>query len=165
MANKKNVGNLEIENARIFFKNFEGRGSKYNREGDRNFAVEIENSDEAKMLIEDGWNVRISKPRDEDDEPRYYIPVSVRYFEEHDDWRNPTIYIVSSGRKKIELDANTVKCLDHSIISNVDLVIRPRQWQDEVSEEWKVKAFAKSMYITLDEDRFASKYADADDEN
>ena len=34
-------GILQIDDARIAYKNFEGRGDKYNRQGDRNFVLII----------------------------------------------------------------------------------------------------------------------------
>ncbi len=48
-----NNGNLRIDDARIIFRNFSGEGSKFNREGDRNFALVIPNQDICDMLLAD----------------------------------------------------------------------------------------------------------------
>ena len=60
---------LEIEDARIIFRNFAGLGSRYNREGDRNFAVIIPNEDIKDQLVADGWTVKIKPPREEGEDP------------------------------------------------------------------------------------------------
>ena len=68
---------LQIDDARIIYRNFAGRGDKFNREGDRNFAVIIPNEELAHDLIDRGWNVKIKPPRDEHDTPFMILPVKV----------------------------------------------------------------------------------------
>lgn len=59
-------GILQIDDARIMFRNFRGEASKYNREGDRNFALIIPDDETATALSKAGWNVTIKPPREEE---------------------------------------------------------------------------------------------------
>ena len=68
-------GIVQMDDVRITFKNFSGKGDKFNREGDRNFAIVIEDPNTADALIAEGWNVRVKPPREEGDDPFMYLPV------------------------------------------------------------------------------------------
>lgn len=141
--------NLVVEDARIAFRNFAGKESKFNRAGNRNFCV-IFDKETGEDLLDQGWNVRILQPKDEHDEPEYCMSVAVSYNK-----IPPRIFMIS-GRHKSELFEDTVGCLDYAEIVNVDLVIRPYNW--DVNGKTGVKAYVQTMYVEIQEDRFASKY-------
>lgn len=144
---------ITIEGARIIFRNFEGREQTYNREGDRNFCVLLD-QDVAAGLYDDKWAIKVLKPREgEEGEPEQpYLPVAVKFGQ-----RPPKVVMISS-RGRTDLHEQDVKMLDFVDIENVDLVIRPYDW--EVSGKSGRKAYLKSIYVTIAEDDLDRKYAD-----
>lgn len=150
MVNK----NIVIEGARIGFRNFSGKEGKFNPAGRRNFCVFLPN-DEAVSLADDGWNIKWLRPRNEDEEPQAYIQVAVAFGN-----IPPNVFMVTS-RGKSKLDESTIDILDWAEIENVDLVIRPYNW--EANGRTGVKAYVKDMYVSIVEDKFESKYADVPD--
>lgn len=153
--NGKVIGNITIENAKIGLRNFLGREKQFNAAGKRNFCVFFNpdtDGDIIQRLIDDGWNVKWTKPRDEEDVPKPYIQVAVAFGE-----YPPSIWLVTS-QSKTKLDETTVGLLDTAEIANVDLIIRPYNYN--VRGQMGVKAYLKTMYVNIVEDAFASKYAD-----
>lgn len=147
-------GILQIDDARIIYRNFRGEGSKYNREGDRNFAVIIPNQEIADKLIEEGWNVKIKPPRDEEEDPFIFLPVKVKF-----NGNGPHIYI-QSGRSMVKLDEETVEQIDDLDISSVYLDIRPYEWSIN-GKEGKT-AYLQSMKVVQRIDRFAAEFVNTE---
>lgn len=143
-------GILEIEDARIIYRNFAGVGSKYNREGDRNFAVIIPNEEIKEQLVQAGWAVKIKPPRDEDESPFMYLPVKVKF-----NSRGPGVYVVSGGNVQ-RLDEESIGMLDEIDILSVDMDLRPYDW--EVNGKQGRSAYLQAINVTQNIDRFGAKY-------
>jgi hypothetical protein len=149
---------IQIEDARICFRNFRGEGSMYNNEGARGFSIVIPNEEMAEDLRNDknefgiGWNVKIRAPREEGDMPFMHLPVKIKYT----DRSRPRVYLIS-GRNRVELDESTIGMLDEIDIQSVDLVIRPYDGEGRFGPHRT--AYLQTIYVVQEVDRFASKYA------
>lgn len=143
-----------IEDATILFRNFAGKETEKNRKGDRNFCVLLDD-DIAATLAEDGWNVKILKPKEEGDEPQPYLQVKVKF-----EIRPPKIVTITSGGQTF-LTVDTVETLDYADIVKADVLINPYDW--EVNGATGTAAYLKSLYVTIEEDVLERKYAQVSD--
>ena len=138
-------GNLQIDDARIIFRNFRGEASKYNNAGDRNFSLVIPDQELADMLTNDtnsygvGWNMK----------------VKVKFSR-----KGPNIYLVTGGHRKL-LTEDNVGYLDDINIASVRMDIRP--YDDVVNGKPFRAAYLASMEVTQDLDRFAAEYEREDE--
>jgi hypothetical protein len=154
---------------RLVFRNFKGKEGPYNAEGTRTVGVIIP-EDIAEAMTNDGWNVKRLNPSEEEQEQGIeqgppWLPIEVAY----DKGRPPKITLVTS-RGKTVLDNDTVSTLDDVDIAvdeetgnpKCDLIVRPFFWGPNAMGNSGVKAYLKSMYVTIEEDELDRKYADLD---
>jgi hypothetical protein len=139
-----------MEDVRLLFRNFSGKPGKFNRNGDRTFTVVLDPG-VAQAMAEDGWYVKWLPPREEDEGPTPILDVRVAYI-----WDKPKVNLVTS-RGMTELGEDEIEMLDTVDIVKVDLTLRPRRWA--VDGNSGVKAYLKSIYVTIDEDELEHKYA------
>lgn len=156
MTVARNDGSVVMEGVRIIFRNFEGKEGMYNQKGSRNFAV-ILDEDTAQAMAADGWNVRRLKPRETDEEPTEtpYLTVNVSYK------NRPPIVVMIGARGRTNLTESEVEILDWVDIANVDLIVSPYEWN--VNGKTGISAYLRSIYVTVNEDELALKYADVPD--
>lgn len=147
-------GILQIDDARITFRNFRGEGSRYNREGDRNFSLIIESPEDADRLVNLGWNVKIKDAREEGGDPFMHMKVNVKFND-----RGPTVYLKSGSGRPVELDEDSIGILDNVDILSVDMDIRPYDWERPDGATGRT-AYLQSIHVTQEVDRFAARYSD-----
>lgn len=131
------------------FRNFQGKGGRYNPEGNRNFVVFLDKKI-AENMLRDGWNVKYLESREEGDEPQAIIKVVVRY-----DPKPPKVTMVTS-RNHTRLDEDTIGELDHVDFKTCDIILNPYTWT--VGENVGVKAYLQTGYFTIDEDPLELEY-------
>lgn len=151
---QKITSNIRISGARLIFKNFQGKKTEYNDEGNRNFGVLLDD-DLAEQLKADGWKVKYRPPR-EDDPDQYeqpWLSVKVRFNP------YPPIAVLINSRGKKKLTEETIDQLDWSRIVNCDLIIRPYNYPAIKGRPAGVSAYLKAIYVTISEDEFEEKYA------
>ena len=141
---------VTIEDARLVFKNFEGKKGRYNDEGERSFSVILDEKT-AEVMLKDGWNVKFLKAREEGESDTPYIQVKVSF----DNYPPRVVMITSVSR--INLDSKSVSALDWADIATADLIIRAYQW--DVNGKQGIAAYLKSLFVTIAEDELERKYA------
>ena len=144
-------GLLHFEEARIVHRNFSGAGSTYNREGDINFSVVIDTEEQMAALVEQGWNVKEKPPKVDGEEPFRFLPIKVKFND-----RGPNVYLVT-GEKYNKLDEDSIDTLDDVDIANVDLIVRPYDWELRDGKSGRT-AYLQSMEVVQRFDPIAAKY-------
>lgn len=155
---KKYIPNVKFDDAHVIWKNFEGRDERgYNKDHKRTFNIVINNPKAIQRMLDDGWNLKMLKPRDEEEEqnPSYALPVEVKYDSDHE-WMNPTIEMITRTAHTVVSEDN-VGLLDHAHIGKWNIVVRPYPWNVNGRSGIKaylnkIEAFVEEDYISYDED-------------
>lgn len=143
---------IEVDNAILRFKNFEGRGDKYNHQGDRNFTWVIKDPDIAEDMREWGYNVKERTYVDDDGNKttEWTLLIKVKYR----DGRGPKVYM-KTGKNKTLLDEETLDTLDTMYINKFDFDIRPYEWT--VNGDSGITAYLDSACAFVESDRFSDE--------
>lgn len=151
---------LTIEDAKLLggaYKNFGGNPSRFNSKGgDRNFAVKLE-KEVALQLIEDGYPVKVRDPREEGDDPLYFLKVMVR-FKSDGSKRDPVIKRGVDSRKMIDVPEGELGKLDNDEIETLDLTIHYWCRRDK-DGSWKATGYLTELYALVKESKLANKYS------
>lgn len=142
---------IEIENAKIIFRNFAGEKDAFNAEGKRNFHV-ILDEDQAADLREIGVNVKIRQPREEGDLPTYHAKVNVSMESKFP----PKVWLISGTEgdyAKTLLDSESIDCLDAAEFETIDLTLEQYEYKPG-----QISLYLKAGYFVIRQDSFASKY-------
>lgn len=147
------MNDVTLRNVRIIFRNFAGAPTRFNAAGGKRTFSILLNENEANELSSMGFNVKALKQRDPDDDPAFHLPVEVSYRV-----KPPRIVFISNqGCKRTVIDEDTVGLIDYTEIEKIDLTINPYQW--EMENAHGVKAYLKTMYVTIREDELDIEYA------
>lgn len=145
----RNERNRTLEDIVIAFRNFAGKEDMYNRAGDRNFAILLD-PETADSMLQDGWNVKYLRARDDGDERQAYLQVAVSYKA-----RPPKIMMVTS-KTMTPLTEDEVELLDWADIETADCTINPYDWA--VGDKHGTKAYLHALYVKIEEDYLQEKW-------
>jgi hypothetical protein len=117
--------------------------------------VIIPDPEQAMDLLEQGFNVRQTKPKpgeEADFVPTYFVSIKVNF----ESLRPPRIYLISGDAERLQLDEESIDILDTCYVLNVNVVLNPYQ---------NPRTNKKSLYVTtmyveqdIEDDPFAHRY-------
>ena len=131
---------LIIDGADLIFKNFSGRETAFNRFGERNFGVIIDDNDWVQALQLIGWNVKKTA------DGVYFLSVSVRLPSNPPE---PTVtvahkYSDRTVQATYKVDGQEIGDLDNMTLTNCMLEIRGCRY--EINGKSGIKAFLSSLW-------------------
>ena len=147
---KPRIPALTMEGAQLVYRNFSGASKKYNAAGLRNFHV-ILDPEQAKVLEEQGWNVKWPKPREDGEERNPTLKVWVRF----DNY--PPYILQKTSRNQVELDEESIHILDRAELEHVALKVTGSYYKMEDGTEG-FKAYLAQMFVTISESDLFAKY-------
>lgn len=154
---------ISLENTRFIHRtNFQGdpERDKYHSAA-RQATIVIPDPLLAEDMIDDGFNVKMTRPREGEEEgyiPAYYVKVFVNYAVK---WP-PKVYLVTGNNPPVLLDEESIKTIDEIRVKNVNVVLTSREWSPG-----KYSLYVKTMYVEqdLETDPFAARYARRNDDD
>lgn len=160
MARQREDVTLTMEGVQIIYRNFAGAATPFAPAGDRKFSVRLDEENYLRMQ-EYGWPVKMRLPKEEGDDPLFHLPVTLKYRNRRGEAIRPPVVVMVTSRGRTRLEEEDVKMLDTAAITNVDLIVRQVPW--EVNGKTGIKAYLRSIYVTIEEDELEKKYADLDE--
>lgn len=147
---------ISLRGIRMIKRNFAGEERlPYNTAGKRNFVIPLD-SELALQLREIGWKIWDNSNQvavGKADELAYFLTVTVKFGK-----IPPRLFLITKSKnRRTPLDEDTVMLLDVAEFDNVDVIIRPFNW--DVSGNQGVSAYIKTGYFILHEDELDLEYA------
>lgn len=142
----------------IYETNFSG-DPKRDRFGNdqRKANLVIPDIEQARRLIDEGYNVKLTKPREGEEEgfvPRYYVCIKINY----DSPWPPKVYLVTEEGNATLMDGESVSVIDDMWVESVNVVLNPYEGPNGKS------LYVKSMEVfqKVDDDPISAKYSRSD---
>ena len=154
---------ISIEDTNFIYRtNFSGDPERDSFGSDARVAnIIIPDHEQARELIDAGFNVKITKPREGEEEgfvPTYFVSIKVNYDTDYP----PRIYLVSGDSTPVLLDEESIDILDKCYVLNVNATLNPYQ----NPRTGKNSLYVRTMYVEQDveDDPFAHRYARKNEE-
>ena len=154
MAKTNTPDRVTLRNFEITYKNFSGRETQYNRAGNRNFSL-ILDDETADQMLADGWNVRIKEY--DDGSRRNTLQVAVRYDIER--FRPRVVMVTPNGKyfKRTPLSEEMVSELDSARVSKAFVTLNPSPWHNAMGGSG-IKAYLTTGYFVVEKDEFEDEF-------